>query len=223
VAGCLTAGPTVRRFVLTAGHQPPTKLCRHGFTLVELLLVLALIVTVGAIAWPSIQHGYDNFKLKRAADQVVTAFGHARVQAMSKGLTQVFRCESGTPRYTVEVLPDETMPVDDGTAGLGSAPAGGGNSQNQSTSSKAGQLPDGYVFSNAQRVLDNRAAATETELSSSGTSGDLPPILFYPDGTSSEAFVTVSDKNGLSVSVSIRGLTSFARTGDIFRSQATSP
>lgn len=224
VADRLAAGPTVRRCILTTGHRPPATAHRRGFTMMELLLVLFVLVVVGALGWTSVQHGYDTFRLKRAGDQVVTAFGHARVQAMSKGLTQVFRCEPNTPRYTIDVLPDETTPPDTGSAtDSGSSSASGGSTQSQSSTSRAGQLPDGFVFTDAKRVLDNRAAATESQISSDAASSQLPPILFYPDGTSSEASITVSDKNGLSVSVTVRGLTSFARMGDVFRSQVPTP
>ncbi len=52
---------------------------RCGFTLFELLVVLGLLITVGALAWPSIQRSYDGIRLKKTADQVMAAFGHARV------------------------------------------------------------------------------------------------------------------------------------------------
>src|SRR5438477_11987220 len=89
---------------------------RRGFTMMELLLALAIVIVVCAITWTATIHAYDGIRLKRAGEQVMTAFGHARVVAMSKGLTQVFRCQPNTPRYTLDALPDDSDP----TAGDGS-------------------------------------------------------------------------------------------------------
>jgi hypothetical protein len=41
--------------------------------------------------------------------------------------------------------------------------------------------------------------------------------MFFADGSSSEATVTIADKNGLSINVTLRGLTSFARVSEISR------
>ncbi len=99
-----------------------------------------------------------------------------------------------------------------------------GTTSGQTPGSCAYQLTDGFVFTKGERTLDARAAATESQLSSNdsadGTSDNAPPILFYPDGTTSEAVVTVSDKTGRSISVTLRGLTGVSRLGDIFTGEA---
>ena len=239
---------------------------RQAFTLLELMLVLGLLVAVMALAWPAIQHAYQGIRLKKTADQVVAAFGHARVLAMSTGVTQVFRFQPGTGQYTKMAMGDDSQGVDSDASGAASAMVGstahgdsavavnstGGdssaapmssnppdsNASNSSSSSVYGssisnsavgscsyQLNDGYVFAKGQRTLDARAALAESELPNSDTSAgdtsdDAPPILFYPDGTASEAMVTVSDKTGRSISVSLRGLTGIARQGDAFTGEA---
>jgi hypothetical protein len=78
------------------------------------------------------------------------------------------------------------------------------------------QLPDGYAFIEGNRVLDARAAVSESEISGDGSSTTTPPILFYPDGTTSEATVTIGNQYGGRISVSLRGLTGVARMSDVF-------
>src|SRR5262249_20225477 len=77
----------------------------------------------------------------------------------------------------------------------GSSSAG---SSSRTTGSCGYQLIDGYAFTKGDRVLDTRAAVTESMLadsqSSDGTSETAPPVLFYPDGTTSDATVTIGDK-----------------------------
>jgi hypothetical protein len=100
----------------------------------------------------------------------------------------------------------------------------GGSSSSNATGSCGYQLNDGFVFAKGDRTLDSRAAQAEsalpTDSSSAGASESAPPILFYPDGTTSEAALTVSDKTGRSISVSLRGLTGVARMGDVFSGAA---
>jgi Tfp pilus assembly protein FimT len=199
---------------------------RGGFTMVELLLVLGIVVIIGAMSWPSIQHAYEGIRLKKAAEQVLAAFGHARVQAMSKGLPQVFRFEQGTNRYTIEAVADDSAATElSGSVSSSVVTVGGGSSSaSQSTGPCAHQIPDGFVFSSGQRTLDNRTATTESELSGSSQSSDAPPIIFYPDGQASEASVTVTDPHdGRSISVSIRGLTGISRLSQVFLADRSGP
>ncbi len=202
-----------------------------GFTLLEMMLVLAILAAMGAIAWPLITRAYESTKLKNAAEQVQASFGHARVQAMTSGLPQVFHFEANTGNYSVDVWQDGTEAVE-GNAGTASTAAGGFSAGSTASSTADGtsgsstpacsyKLPDGFTFAAADRVLDNRAAAAEAGLSSAGIDTSSPPILFYPDGTTSEAKVTIANQNSRSITVSLRGLTGLAKLGEITTTDAT--
>jgi hypothetical protein len=189
----------------------------------------------------------------------MAAFGHARVQAMSTGVTQAFRFQQGTGQYTMMTMQDDSQGVDSDASGATSGMAGsalsggvsatsssasadtsatngatnpsdpnsssmGVTASGQTSGSCAYRITDGFIFAKGERTLDARAVATESLLSSNdsagGTNDNAPPILFYPDGTTSEAVVTISDKTGRSISVTLRGLTGVARLGDIFTGEA---
>src|SRR5581483_8551961 len=58
---------------------------RRGFTLVEVLLVVAVIVILGAMAYPSIEAMYGDVRLSAAADQIRGRWADARTQAIQEG------------------------------------------------------------------------------------------------------------------------------------------
>ena len=58
------------------------------------------------MSWPMLKRTIEMARLKSAAEQIQTAFGHARIDAMNKGQPQVFHFEPGTGQYCVEVWQD---------------------------------------------------------------------------------------------------------------------
>src|SRR5829696_2345444 len=54
---------------------------RPGVTLIEVLLVMALILALGAIAYPTLSAMYGDVRVKAAADDVRAALTEARAQA----------------------------------------------------------------------------------------------------------------------------------------------
>src|SRR5271167_2478982 len=110
---------------------------RRAFTLFELSLILGLLVIMAALAWPSIQHAYEGIRLKKTAEQVMAAFGHARVMAMSTGVTQAFRFQPGTGQYTLMAMADDSGGVNSDASGAASAMAGSTAHPNSSTSSSS--------------------------------------------------------------------------------------
>src|SRR5262245_35950725 len=107
-------------------HCPKSSCSRSAFTLLEVMLVLAILVAVTAVAWPQIHRAYETVRLRKAADQVQEALARARVQAMSSGLPQVFRFEPNSPRYTITPVQDETASID--SADVSSSSVGQGSS-----------------------------------------------------------------------------------------------
>jgi prepilin-type N-terminal cleavage/methylation domain-containing protein len=79
----LTPKPTDRPSVGFPLRGAPT--VRRGFTLLEVTLVLALIVILGAMAWPSIEAMYGDMRLTAAADQIRARWADARTQAIEEG------------------------------------------------------------------------------------------------------------------------------------------
>ncbi len=64
---------------------------RSGFTLLETLLVLAIMVSLFALSWPAIRGPLAKARLKRAARDVQTSLGKARARAVEHGAAYAFR------------------------------------------------------------------------------------------------------------------------------------
>ena len=55
---------------------------QHGYTLMEMMVVLALVAIAAALVVPSIAHGFGSFELRLAATSVSAAFKQARMHAV---------------------------------------------------------------------------------------------------------------------------------------------
>src|SRR5262245_36782373 len=74
---------------------------RSAFTLLELILVMALIVIVGALVYPSLAVTYDQYKVTAAADAIRSSWAIARGQAMEHGRPYRFAIVPGHGNYRV--------------------------------------------------------------------------------------------------------------------------
>jgi type II secretion system protein H len=59
-----------------------SKSCQRGYTLMEMMVVLALIAIAAALVVPSIAHGYGSFELRLTASSLSSAFKQARMHAV---------------------------------------------------------------------------------------------------------------------------------------------
>lgn len=206
-------------------------------TLMELLLVLAILVMAVAISLPALRGTLRNQKLARAAEIVRIEWARAHVQAMKTGRIQMFRYQLGGQGFRVEPwaagddMLESAMPADASTmhpyaapAGFGNAPAGGqpplpANVQldeNGNPMSDRYRLPDDITFAIGDARSESRAMKIEETILQTERNVEWSrPILFYPDGSTSDAFVVVANEQQVGVRIELRGLTGTATVSDI--------
>jgi hypothetical protein len=184
------------------------------------LLVLVVLTLIGGFAWPALQGTLQHNRLTRAADQIRAEWGSARLEAMSSGNIIAFRYELGGPQFRIDPL----YAAASAQAGTGGQAAGtelhesaGDLLQGRSV---AGTLPEDVMFNSTDQVVDERVLAVaqaQTLQSVQPTSGGTwsPPILFYPDGSTSDAYLTLVNVSDLCVVLSLRGVTGTARTSPL--------
>ena len=180
---------------------------RSAFTLFELLLVLALLVIMGSIAAVSITAGDERVKLRQSADRLARAWTEARLQAIESGSPRVFRCRIGDSWGYVGVSdnPSESLAVAATQAATGTAT---GQTELQLSDE---QQDSSVVFE--QLLVSPRPG--EPAIGGGVSDGGLSAmILFYPDGATSDAEATLTNDNGRSLRVTLRGLTGAARVTD---------
>ncbi len=149
---------------------------RPAYTLLELFLVMALILMLGALAIPSVDAMYGNVRLRAASDQVRSVLLQARGHAMDEGRAYRFAVVPGRGNY--RVAPDSV----DYWAG-GEAPPG--LDPNNPPLVLEDTLPRGIPF-----VLGDSqvTAGRDTNAPSGGVdpSSWVPVVTFLPDGTASD-------------------------------------
>lgn len=164
-----------------------------GFTLVELLLVLAVAVALAAMAAPSLYGSMDRARLDAAAEDVRSAWAEARLQAMRAGEPLAFQAQLGSGEYRVTPL---------ASAGDPAAPP------TVETQPSIAANPEGS---------EDLGAVTFVQISN-GVAGDpaIDPsvaacLVFRADGSTDDAFAVIQSADGRRRTIMLRGLTGAAR------------
>jgi type II secretory pathway pseudopilin PulG len=216
------ARPTTLATGSNSGRRQSRSDVRRGATLLELLLVLAILVAVAAVAAPSLNRTLENHRLTSAAEQVQSHCAAARAAALRTGQTHALLVEPGGGGYLIEPWTDVDVLLGDQAApalmGLGANPphAAAGDP----TIGRQRQLPEGVLFAEAEFAGEQRTAEALAQASVAGgpgsATGGVMPILFFPDGTASTARIVLANQQGRYVAVEVRGLTGMARVGQVF-------
>jgi len=222
-----------------SARRPPSAVRRfprcRAFTLIELTLVLALVVIVVALAWPSLERPFETHRLRVAADTVRGLWTSTRVDAMDSGEVLMFRYRSGSNRYRIErqQADDSSGSTTSGSGAGGSASSKGGGAAAGSTNGgdplpsrvarlpREATLPEGVSFASSEVTAADAQGDPSQQLPSTvddGAKSDATwsqPILFYIDGTCSNARLVLKNDRDFSIEVAIRGLTGVTTVSEI--------
>lgn len=204
----------------------------RGFTMLELLLVLGVIVAFMAVSIPAIHGPLQNYRLRKAADLVRARWAKARSTAMRNGQTMVFRFLPGQSQFQVLPWESESDLVESslflaGTAAggtvVGSSVGAGGIGATANINSGTNvlgvveELPDGVIFVGLEGVVNVRdaVASERLQMATGGSDGWSGPILFYPDGTTSTVRLVLGNNQGQFVMLKLRGLSGVAEVSDL--------
>lgn len=198
-ASCGPTAPTRSMFA----PQRSVAVSRSGLTLIELMLVVAIMVVVAALVVPNVQRTFSRQALQKGADSVRVAMGQARVRAIKNGEEYaVFYMRGGA---WFNVAPFVKYQEQATVAGRRNRVA----EANRQTEFEDDLLPKGVRFASGEVGLDARSAEV---LSSAGSGSEIQSVLFYPDGTSQDAKLLLQNDKGNFVEIQLRGLTGIAKT-----------
>jgi prepilin-type N-terminal cleavage/methylation domain-containing protein len=194
---------------------------KQGYTLVEVLLVLVLLAIIAAFAWPALQKPFAGRRLQTAADAVRTQWCQARVQAMQSGHIYAFRYAVNGDHFRLEPQDGPKSSVSSSNS-AGSASAGGDNSfggpnEDALLPRDERALPEGVKFlADDSAGGDPTASPIDQEMASSTDSdaGWSDAILFYPDGTTSNAQLVLTGNGSRAIRLILRGLTGTVTVSD---------
>jgi prepilin-type N-terminal cleavage/methylation domain-containing protein len=169
---------------------------RSGFTLLEMILVLALIVLLSVIMFPSLEAWYIDAKVKAAGDHLVSCFSQARAQAIEDGRVYRFAVQPGSSQYR---LAPDTPDFWGGDNGGMNAPVVDENVSPPLVIED--QLPSNITFNLGP-------GATSTAASTADSGGWVTILLFSPKGSCSDDRTIRLDLEGArGVEISVRALT----------------
>jgi Tfp pilus assembly protein FimT len=198
--------------------------CRksRGITLLELLLVMAMLVAITALAAPQLAGPLENHRLRKGADQVRTAWSKARVQAMDSGRTFAFRYQPTSNQFLVEpwsadedYLESAQVTVSGMATPMTQVPV-----QQDLSYIEPEALPDKIVFTASETEADMRDAMLAQQQLPDGTDGQWSsPVFFYPDGTASTARLVLANSRQCHIMLTLRGLTGVVHVSDILAAE----
>jgi type II secretion system protein H len=206
----------------------------RGFTLLELMIVLAILAMLIAMVWPSLRRPVMRSVAQQAARQLVKDLARARMAAIDSGQIVALRFELGGTRYVVqlaeslgdseETAPEITAEHDAGNAAVPDTPADFGfeaqldedvvfrdpseTDQNEfPTGSALGEMleDERKETEKVKPLIDNEKA--EQAFST--------PVFFYPTGRAENAAFVLQGPDGYRVTVKLRGLTGAASIGPL--------
>lgn len=200
---------------------------RRGFTLLELLLVLAILAVLAGLAIPTFESMISSRRLRQSIEKLQNELLEARVEAMKTGQAQVFRATIHGNSYSLTpwLSGDENRDASAGatvmTAGgvveTERTPSGSAASSNDVDGTSVKTLDDEVMFLSIDTLVDARNAL---EIQKSGEIAPMPgaataaasggmssPLLLYPDGTSTTAQIILADAYGRRMAIQLRGIT----------------
>jgi prepilin-type N-terminal cleavage/methylation domain-containing protein len=176
---------------------------RNGFTLLELLLVLGILVALAGLSWPSVTGMLERIELQEAVEPVRANLAGTRIRALDAGVSWQFRFEPKGRNFLVVPYEFDQLEQDQQQ-----------QEQLAVLPRVAGSLPEGYEFAAASESVNGTERVTEESLEGLSSQKDLsgvnwsPPLLFYSDGSATDAaFDIVLTKTKRARRLTLRALT----------------
>ena len=191
---------------------------RPGYTLLELVIVLAIIASLMAIAWPRVSPLFRRSLHREAALQLKSEFADAREQAVMNREVWEFRGFLKSNRYALGPVTVKT-PTPHLELRRGRATDRKKASSKEPNPSPTHQLPDGAVFGIPSDSFESDSSHRKTRSQRktrvvrgniAQTNDDEPMVVvrFYPDGRATEAAIDLLWLASREIiTVQVRGLT----------------
>jgi type II secretory pathway pseudopilin PulG len=190
---------------------------RSALTLLELLLTLSVLAAIAAVAIPQIGMLLGDRRLVRAGDQLRVEMTRLRVDAMRQGRVMMMEAmiEGSSLRKKPFYSNVDSTEAFDQTGSQSGLLMGADQGvvtplSSDPLSEEEGEtieLPEDVTVAAVGVVSAARAAEIEQLTLSNQSEGWSRPILFYPDGSTSTAVVTLTSGTIGQVVVKIRGIT----------------
>lgn len=189
---------------------------RFAFTLLELLLTLAVLAAITAVAIPQVGLLLGDRRVVRAGEQLRIEMTRLRVDAMRQGRVMVLEgmVEGNFLRSKPYFSAADSTEALDQTGSQSALLTGATQGIAVAAPMETGEatedlieLPEDVSIASVGVVSAARGAEIEQLMLADQGEGWSRPILFYPDGSTSSAAITLTHTTVGRVIVKIRGIT----------------
>ena len=213
---------------------------RNGFTLIELMVVLAVITILVTASWPAFRTPMAKNTLRSSAKDLRSELSKARLRSIETGLILHFRYKEGTSEY--EIVPQNSEFSDDmwseavsddvETQSPVSSPLDSDEKEEEEV--VTGLLAEGVRFVNSNSADAGFETNITEESSDAFASADFPtsgesdfasdadwsePIVFYPNGRVSQSRIRLEGQDHIQVDLNVRGLTGNVSVSDLKKAE----
>ncbi len=182
---------------------------RCGFSLMELIFAMAILLIVAALSIPTIQRSFSRQALVKGAGLLRASMGKARVKAIKSGEIHAVYYMPGESWHGVAPFSNAEQQMS-----IASRRAKKSRTRTSAENFAKDLLPRGVIFAQGDAIVDARAAQAVADEGPGGL-GNVKMILFYPDGTSQDAQVIIENDKQELMQVNLRGLTGTATSTKI--------
>lgn len=184
----------------TVNWGPPHE-GRAGFTIMEMLIVLAVLALALAIIFPSVTRLFRDQRMLRAVEQLQGRLATAHNRAVEDQVNYQFRFEPNGRRFVV--FPEPEVGEEDDEA---AQEAAGRQYRYSGELMEPLQFDPGDWGSSSGNVPDEWFQGMADASTLAGIAWS-EPLLFYPDGTSTGGEIAVHDDRNNEVRFSVRPVT----------------
>jgi hypothetical protein len=167
------------------------------------------LVVIAALAVPLMEGAFSRAALHGGSDLVRGAWAKARLAAMQSGQIYAFRFEPNGSRFQIVTLDAIGMPQ---TIRLEPDDPDAQRSVADILRLSQDRVPEGVLFAAGDIATSSQVTATLPEAASGPWSA---PILFRPDGTTSDASIVLVNDRQQTLRVTLRGLTGISNATDV--------
>lgn len=183
----------------------------RGYTLMEMLVTMGIVVLVAGMSWPALRGPLANHQLREAAQRIRIELAKTRLEAMETARPYELRYYGGSPWFLVTAEP--VVEHD----GMTTGPLGSSRRADLDQEVRVMlRLPGDVRFVDEaapESVLHDYAQEAPPE--------DDPlwsaPIRFQPDGTTASTALALANGEGNRVVVTLRGLTGTVAVGSLVK------
>ena len=166
--------------------------------------MLAVVASLAGLSWPAVREMLAKSELRNAARQFRAALVKVRLDAIQSGTVRQLRYRPGRGRFEVSVLASLDDEQSGDEPGLAARAPPNGSGEDRLGAGVSFQEPD------EPQPEDRPPDSAEPE-----TQPWAAPILFYPNGQTSNARVRLEGRRGYHIEVTLRGITGAVTVGKL--------